>query len=109
MFSKIMMSNCNVGKDNRDNSLSQKEATELLTFATTLANALIIGIATKDMVANYAALLHSMVKNTLEKGPLSKAAETAYLVTEKDTHRCKPAEKLALSARNCGRNVETIL
>lgn len=58
-------------------------------FTTTLANALIIGIATKDMVANSAAFLHSMVKNTLEKGPLSKPSETEYLLTDKDIHRCQ--------------------
>ncbi len=62
MFPKIMKSNCNVGKDNRDDKLSQKETAELLTFATTLANAVIIGIATKNMIENSAALLYSITR-----------------------------------------------
>ena len=40
MFNHV--TNCNVGYDSRDDKLSQKETAELLTFATTLANAVII-------------------------------------------------------------------
>ena len=62
----------------------------MLTFATTLANAVIIGIATKDMIANSAALLYSITRKiSPNKRSVSRADESAYQITDEDIHRCK--------------------
>ena len=88
MFNHV--TNCNVGYDNRDDKLSQKETAELLTFATTLANAVIIGIATKDMIENSAALLYSITRKiSPNKSSVSRADESAYLITDQDIHKCQ--------------------
>ena len=66
------------------------ETAELLTFATTLANAVIIGIATKDMIENSAALLYSITRKiSLNKSSVSRADESAYLITDQDIHKCQ--------------------
>jgi len=66
----------------------------VLMFATTIANALLIGIATKALVANSAALLYSITRKiSPNNSSVSRIDESAYLVTDKDIYRCQHCTK----------------
>ena len=93
MFSKIMMSNCNGGKDNEINSTQAgilRDAGRTLVNMVTLDGATIEGArGLIDVMARALEAGRFRKFSSINKIPGSKVDASANLVTDKDMYRCQ--------------------
>ena len=93
MFSKIMMSNCNGGKDNEINQTQKeilRDVGRTIVHMVTLDGATIEGARGMIDVMIRALDVGRVSKlSSAYKFPVSKVDESTYLITDKDIHRCK--------------------
>ena len=93
MFSKIMMSNCNGGKDNEINSTQAgilRDVGRTIVHMVSQDGATLEGACGLiDVMIRTLRVGRTSNSSSANKLPASTVDETANLITDKDVHRCK--------------------